>query len=269
MIFIANLIKSIVLGFIEGITEWLPISSAAHLLLFNSICSIYPSEFFEIFKVFIQFGSIIAVLVLYQSKLNPFISSNRMKQRQSVQLWLKIIIGCIPACFFGFLLDDFVESNFVIAVALIFYGVIFILIEKKPRKTRIDTIHKIDYFTSLKIGFFQCLALIPGTSRSIASILGGLSCGCSRYVASEFSFFIAIPVMIEKSVLKMVEYFRNVGFFSFSQLILLIFGTLISFFVSVLVIQMFLNYIRKHDFKIFGIYRILLGLFVILYFYIF
>jgi undecaprenyl-diphosphatase len=273
MIFLINIIKTILLGIIQGITEWLPISSTGHLILFASIWPIEPAQFFEVFKVVIQFGSILAVLVLYYQKLNPFDKrKTKIKKKQTLQLWSKVIVGVIPAAVIGFLFDDIIEGylskNFVIAVALITYGIIFILIEKHPRQEKIRTLEQVDYFSALKIGFFQCLALIPGTSRSGATILGGLYCGCSRTVASEFSFFLAIPVMFGASLLKVIKYFVNVGLFSLSQLVLLFVGTVVAFIVSLFAIKALLNYVKKHDFTVFGWYRIILGVFVILFFYV-
>lgn len=273
MIFLINIIKTILLGIIQGITEWLPISSTGHLILFASIWPIEPAQFFEVFKVVIQFGSILAVLVLYYQKLNPFDKrKTKIKKKQTLQLWSKVIVGVIPAAVIGFLFDDIIEGylskNFVIAVALITYGIIFILIEKHPRQEKIRTLEQVDYFSALKIGFFQCLALIPGTSRSGATILGGLYCGCSRTVASEFSFFLAIPVMFGASLLKVIKYFVNVGLFSLSQLVLLFVGTIVAFIVSLFAIKALLNYVKKHDFTVFGWYRIILGIFVILFFYV-
>lgn len=273
MIFLINIIKTILLGIIQGITEWLPISSTGHLILFASIWPIEPAQFFEVFKVVIQFGSILAVLVLYYQKLNPFDKrKTKIKKKQTLQLWSKVIVGVIPAAVIGFLFDDIIEGylskNFVIAVALITYGIIFILIEKHPRQEKIRTLEQVDYFSALKIGFFQCLALIPGTSRSGATILGGLYCGCSRTVASEFSFFLAIPVMFGASLLKVIKYFVNVGLFSLFQLVLLFVGTIVAFIVSLFAIKALLNYVKKHDFTVFGWYRIILGIFVILFFYV-
>lgn len=273
MIFLINIIKTILLGIIQGITEWLPISSTGHLILFASIWPIEPAQFFEVFKVVIQFGSILAVLVLYYQKLNPFDKrKTKIKKKQTLQLWSKVIVGVFPAAVIGFLFDDIIEGylskNFVIAVALITYGIIFILIEKHQRQEKIRTLEQVDYFSALKIGFFQCLALIPGTSRSGATILGGLYCGCSRTVASEFSFFLAIPVMFGASLLKVIKYFVNVGLFSLSQLVLLFVGTIVAFIVSLFAIKALLNYVKKHDFTVFGWYRIILGIFVILFFYV-
>ena len=273
MSFIIDLIKNIILGIVQGITEWLPVSSTGHLILFDSLWPLTPPEFFNVFKVVIQFGSILAVLFLYFKKLNPFDPSKSNKQKKDTfSLWGKVIVGVIPAGIIGLLLDDIIDgylsANFVIAITLIAYGIIFIIVEKNPKPVTINKLEQLDYLTSLKIGFFQCLALIPGTSRSGATILGGLHCGCSRYVASEFSFFIAIPVMAGASLLKIVKYIMGFGFFSFSQLVLLIIGTFISFIVSIFAIRTLLNYVRKHNFTVFGYYRIALGIFVLLFFYI-
>lgn len=273
MSFIIDLIKTIILGIVQGITEWLPVSSTGHLILFDSLWPLTPPEFFNVFKVVIQFGSILAVLFLYFKKLNPFDPSKSNKQKKDTfSLWGKVIVGVIPAGIIGLLLDDIIDgylsANFVIAITLIAYGIIFIIVEKNPKSVTINKLEQLDYLTSLKIGFFQCLALIPGTSRSGATILGGLHCGCSRYVASEFSFFIAIPVMAGASLLKIVKYIMGFGFFSFSQLVLLIIGTFISFIVSIFAIRTLLNYVRKHNFTVFGYYRIALGIFVLLFFYI-
>lgn len=246
MTFLSSIVKTILLGIIQGITEWLPISSTGHLILFASIWPLEPATFFEVFKVVIQFGSILAVLVLYYQKLNPFDTRKLPKKRkQTLQLWSKVI-----------------------AVALIAYGIIFILVEKNPRQEKIETIEQVDYVSALKIGCFQCLALIPGTSRSGATILGGLYCGCSRTVASEFSFFLAIPVMFGASLLKVIKYFIKVGLFSFGQLFLLLLGTFVAFVVSLFAIKALLNYVKSHDFTIFGWYRIILGIFVIIFFYV-
>lgn len=273
MTFLSSIVKTILLGIIQGITEWLPISSTGHLILFASIWPLEPATFFEVFKVVIQFGSILAVLVLYYQKLNPFDKSKSFKKRkQTLQLWSKVIVGVIPAAIIGLLLDDIIEgylsANFVIAVALIAYGIIFILVEKNPRQEKIETIEQVDYLSALKIGCFQCLALIPGTSRSGATILGGLYCGCSRTVASEFSFFLAIPVMFGASLLKVIKYFIKVGLFNFGQLFLLLLGTFVAFVVSLFAIKALLNYVKSHDFTIFGWYRIILGIFVIIFFYV-
>lgn len=271
--FIADVIKTIFLGIIQGITEWLPISSTGHLLIFNSIWPMLPNEFFDVFKVVIQFGSILAVIFLYWHRLNPWDGRKNEKQKKrTFNLWLKVLIGCIPAGVFGLILNDLIDSvlsaNFVIAVTLIAYGIIFIVVEKHPKKATIRNIESMDYLTALKIGFFQCLALIPGTSRSGATILGGLYSGCTRTLSSEYSFFIAIPTMAGASLLKIVKYVHVNGMFPMSQLFLLLLGTFISFVVSLFAIRSLINYVKKHDFTVFGYYRIVLGILVLLLFYV-
>lgn len=271
--FIADVIKTIFLGIIQGITEWLPISSTGHLLIFNSIWPMLPNEFFDVFKVVIQFGSILAVIFLYWHRLNPWDGRKNVKQKKrTFNLWLKVLIGCIPAGVFGLILNDLIDSvlsaNFVIAVTLIAYGIIFIVVEKHPKKATIKNIESMDYLTALKIGFFQCLALIPGTSRSGATILGGLYSGCTRTLSSEYSFFIAIPTMAGASLLKIVKYVHVNGMFPMSQLFLLLLGTFISFVVSLFAIRSLINYVKKHDFTVFGYYRIVLGILVLLLFYV-
>lgn len=271
MSYLIELVKAVILGVIQGITEWLPISSTGHLILVDSLWPMHPAAFFEVFKVVIQFGSILAVLVLYFSKLNPFDpKKNQAKKMETFRLWFHVLIGVIPAGILGLIFDDIIETylskNFVIAVTLILYGIIFLVVEKHAKPSTINSLDQLDWKTSLKIGCFQCLALIPGTSRSGATILGGLHCGCSRYVASEFSFFIAIPVMAGASLLKIVKYFIESGFFSFGQWIILLLGVFISFVVSIVAIRGLLNYVRKHDFMVFGWYRIALGIIVLLFF---
>ena len=273
MTFIFDLIKTIIMGFIQGVTEWLPISSTAHLIIFNEVFPMLPEEFFEVFKVVIQFGSILAVCALYFKTLNPFDSSKNSKERQdTIDLWIKVIIGALPAAIIGLLLDDFIESKlshiFVIAVTLIAYGIVFIVVEREMPSPSIKTTRQLDYKTAIKIGLFQCLALIPGTSRSGATILGGLATGCSRTVASEFSFFLAIPTMLGASGLKILKYILDSGFFSLGQLILLLLGMAVSYVVSLVAIRKLLHYVRKHDFTVFGWYRIALGIAIIFIFVI-
>lgn len=273
MSYLIQVIQSVILGIIQGITEWLPISSTGHLLLFDSIWPMKVSaNFFEVFKVVIQFGSILAVLVLYWHKLNPWAKGkNIVKQNETFKLWTNVIIGCIPAGIAGLALDNIIEgylsANFVIAITLIAYGIIFIVISKYPKKPKITNLNELTWRESLGIGCFQCLALIPGTSRSGATILGGLQLGCSRYVASEFSFFIAIPVMIGASGLKIVKYLTRVGMFTGAQLGLLAIGTLVAFVVSLFAIRGLLNYVKNHTFAAFGWYRIILGILVLFFFY--
>jgi undecaprenyl-diphosphatase len=273
MSYFIDVIKTVLLGIIQGITEWLPISSTGHLILFDSIWPMEPASFFEVFKVVIQFGSILAVLVIYWNKLNPWSGhKSEAKKSETFHLWINVLIGCIPAGVFGILLDDIIEdylsATFVIAVMLIAYGIIFIVISKHSKKPTVTKLSQLTWKESLAIGFFQCLALIPGTSRSGATILGGLAMGCSRYVASEFSFFIAIPVMAGASGLKILKYLLKVGMFSFGQLGLLLIGTLVAFIVSMFAIKALLNYVRNHTFEVFGWYRIVLGIIVLFFFYV-
>lgn len=266
------MIKAVILGIIQGITEWLPISSTGHLILFDNLWPMTSTpEFFEVFKVVIQFGSILAVLVLFFHKLNPFSPKKSVSEKQETfTLWKKVAVGCIPIVAAGLPLDmvleDYLSSVYIIAATLILYGIAFLVIESRKKQPKMESLEALTYRTAFLIGCFQVLAAIPGTSRSGATILGAVILGCSRYVASEFSFFLAIPVMAGASGLKLLKYFLKTGMFSGSEWILLMIGTLVSFVVSVFAIRMLLSYIRKHDFKIFGIYRIILGIIVILYF---
>lgn len=267
-----EIVKAIILGIIQGITEWLPISSTGHLILFDNIWPMASSpEFFEVFKVVIQFGSILAVLVLFFHKLNPFSKKKSGREKkETFDLWKKVIVGCLPIVIVGLPLDmvleDYLSSVYVIAATLIIYGIAFIVIESRKRNSSMNHLAELTYKAAFFIGCFQVLAAIPGTSRSGATILGAVLLGCSRYVASEFSFFLAVPVMAGASGLKLIKYFLNVGMFSGTEWILLLIGTLVSFIVSIFAIRMLLGYIRKHDFKIFGVYRILLGIVVAVYF---
>ena len=270
---VLNFIRAFVYGVIQGITEWLPISSTGHLILANEIPFFkldgISQDFFNMFIVVIQLASILAVILIYFNKLNPF--SKHGLKKDTMQMWFKVIIGVIPAAVAGFLLDDFIsgyinDNPFVIAAALIVYGVLFIVIESRKRQPKIDSIDSLTYKTALLIGVFQVLALIPGTSRSGSTILGAIILGTSRTVAAEFSFFLAIPVMFGASFLKLVKY----GFaFTQPELFVLIVGFLTSFAVSYFAIKFLVSYIKKHDFKAFGYYRIVLGVVVILYFLLF
>ncbi len=264
--------KAILLGIIQGITEWLPISSTGHLILVDKIWPMTSTpEFFEVFKVVIQFGSILAVLMLYFHKLNPFSSrKTNSEKRETFELWKKVIVGCVPIVIVGLpldmILEDYLSGEFVIAATLILYGIAFIVIESRPNRPTMRTLQDLSYRSAFWIGCFQVLAAIPGTSRSGATILGAVLLGCSRYVASEFSFFLAVPVMAGASGLKLLKYFLKVGLFTFEEWVLLLIGTAVAFVVSVFAIRMLLSYIRKHDFKIFGVYRIVLGIIVLIYF---
>lgn len=263
-----ELIKVIIIGIIQGITEWLPISSTGHMILADELLRLNVSDaFMEMFRVVIQFGSILAVIVLYFHKLNPFApSKSDVQKRQTWRLWFKVIVGIIPAGIVGVLFDDWLNDhlyNYVtVAVALIVYGVAFIVIEKirKGKTPRVDSVDRLDYKTALGVGCFQTLSLIPGTSRSGSTILGAMILGMSREAAAEFSFFMAIPVMLGASLLKMLKF----GFsFTSSELIVLIVGVLIAFVVSVAAIKFLTGFIKKHSFAVFGWYRIILGAIVL------
>ncbi len=269
---ITEIIKSIILGIVEGITEWLPISSTGHMILVNEFLKMNVSDaFMEMFLVVIQFGAILAVVVLYFKKLIPFQIKDKkiVFDKDIFSMWLKIIFACIPAAVIGLLFNDQIDEYFynfqTVAIALIVYGVLFILIEKKNKNKipKINNMNKITYKTAFIIGIFQLLAaLIPGTSRSGATILGGILIGMSRTLAAEFTFFLAIPVMFGASLLKLFKF----GFmFSASEIYILVFGLVSAFVMSVIAIKFLVGYIKKHSFSAFGVYRIILGLIVILY----
>ena len=267
-------IKSIIFGIVEGITEWLPVSSTGHLILLNEFLKLDVTEaFYEMYQVVIQLGAILAVIVLFFHKLNPFSPKKDQKQKTRTWiLWAKVVVAVIPSAVIGLLLDDWMDANLynhvVVAITLILYGVAFIYIEQRnqSRLTRIKTVHSIDLRTAMLIGCFQCLALIPGTSRSGATILGGILLGVGRAAASEFSFFLAIPTMLGASLLKMVKFlFSGVGM-GFTEFMVLVVGCLVSFAVSLFVIRKLMEYVRRNSFAVFGLYRIALGAMVLLYF---
>ncbi|KEZ91117.1 undecaprenyl-diphosphate phosphatase [Lacrimispora celerecrescens] len=270
---IIEILKVIVLGIVEGFTEWLPISSTGHMILVDEIIHLnQPSAFKNMFLVVIQLGAILTVLVLYFDKLNPFSVRKKPAQKQAtLVLWSKIILACIPAAVIGFLVDDILDeylmNGYVVAATLILYGVLFIFIENRNqyRSFEVQKVGDISYQTALWIGLFQLLALIPGTSRSGATILGAMILGCSRAASAEFSFFLGIPVMFGASLLKVVKYGMN---FTGSQIFYLILGMVVAFVVSIYSIKFLMGYIRQHDFKFFGYYRIVLGAVVLLYFII-
>ena len=266
------LLKTILLGIVEGITEWLPISSTGHLILADEFIKLnMTADFKEMFDVVIQLGAIMAVVVLYFHKLNPFSpKKNHEEKMDTIILWTKVILAVFPAAIIGILFDDWLNDHFynppVVAAMLIIYGVLFIIIENRNKRSRtrpMNDLSRLSYGMALGIGVFQILALIPGTSRSGATILGGILLGCSRTVAAEFSFFLGIPVMFGASLLKIVKF--GLAFTS-TQLIVLIVGMVVSFLVSIGAIKFLLGYIKKNDFKAFGVYRIILGLLVIVYF---
>lgn len=270
--FFANFIKAVILGIVEGITEWLPISSTGHLILVDNILKMQISkEFTSMFNVVIQLGAIMAVVYLYFNKLNPFDSKkNKLQQKQTWDLWLKVIVACFPSAIIGLLFDDWLDAHlykpFPVALMLIIYGIGFIWVEKRNRaiKPKCTDLNRFTYKAAIMIGVFQVLALIPGTSRSGATILGGILIGASRYVAAEFSFFLGIPTMFGASGLKIVKFLKNGNFFDLQSSIILLTGMIVSFIVSVLVIKFLMDYIKKHDFSVFGWYRIILGTIIIL-----
>lgn len=268
-----DIIKTIIIGIVEGITEWLPISSTGHMILVEEWIGLNVSDaFWEMFLVVIQLGAILAVVVLFFHKLNPFAPSKTpMEKRATWEIWFKVAVGVLPAAVLGLLLDDWLNEtlyNYItVAIMLVVYGVLFILVERhnKDKEPTIDSFAALTYKTALFIGFFQVLSLIPGTSRSGATILGAIVLGTSRHIAAEFSFFLSIPVMFGASALKLYKF----GFdFTADEVIILLVGMITAFLVSIVAIKFLLGYIKKHDFRVFGWYRIVLGVIVILYFLI-
>ncbi len=266
-----QIVKAIILGIIEGITEWLPISSTGHMILVDEFIQLNMSEEFkEVFLVVVQLGAILSVVLLYFNKLNPFSSRKTlMQKRQTWDIWFKVIVATIPAGIIGFLFDDILDELFynyqTVSIMLILYGILFIIVENR-NKYKIPVVNdftQLTYKTAFIIGLYQVLALIPGTSRSGATILGAMLVGTSRNVAAEFTFFLGIPVMFGASLLKLVKFGLN---FTNFELIILLVGTIVSFLVSVVAIKFLLRYIKKNDFKVFGYYRIVLGIVVLLYF---
>lgn len=264
-------LKVLIIGIIEGITEWLPVSSTGHMIIAEEFLKLDVSpEFWDMFLVVIQLGAIMAVVFLYFDKLNPWAKHKSSEERaETWQIWFKTAVGVMPAAVLGLMLDDIVSGHlshwFVVAVALIVYGILFIIIERynKKRTPVIHSFKELDYKTALGIGFFQVLSLVPGTSRSGATIIGGLVLGTSRHIAAEFSFFMSIPIMFGASLLRLVGFGFN---FTSNELTLLLFGMAIAFVVSILTIKFLLSYIKNNDFTVFGWYRIVLGVVVILYF---
>lgn len=265
-----ELLKAIILGIVQGITEWLPVSSTGHLILVEEFIRFELSQaFVNTFFVVIQFGSILAVIVLFFRKLNPFDRyKNSTEKKETFNLWVKIAVASVPAAIIGFLFDDIIEQALynptTVALMLIVYGVLFIAVESRRRRQRITELNDIGYFTALFIGLFQVLALIPGTSRSGATILGAVLLGTSRYIAAEFSFFMAVPVMIGASGYKLMK--AGMDFSGLEWLVLAV-GSIIAFIISIFAIKFLMDYIKKHDFKVFGYYRIVLGFIVLAYFY--
>ena len=262
-----EILKVILYGIIEGITEWLPVSSTGHLIIFEKFLTFsYSEDFISMFRVVIQLGAILAVVVLYFKKLWPFTTKEKyLIKKDTMMMWLKIIVACIPAAIVGLKFDEFFENLFYnevsVAIALIVVGIIFIIVETKKPKTKINSIAEISFETAFLIGIAQLMAAIfPGVSRSGATIVGALILGVSRTVAAEFTFFMAVPVMLGASLLKVLKFGFN---FTNNEMIALIVGMLVAFITSLLVIKFLMNYIKKHDFKAFGYYRIILGIIII------
>ena len=266
-----EIIKAIILGIVEGITEWLPISSTGHMILVEEFIKFNASEqFMEMFRVVIQLGAIMAVVLLYFNKLNPLAPSKTLKQKKdTMDIWFKVIVGVLPAGILGVLFDDWFDAHFynyqTVAITLIVYGILFIVIENrnKGKRAKIKSFKDLSYSTALIIGIFQVLALIPGTSRSGATILGAIILGTSRNLAAEYSFFLSVPVMFGASALKLYKFGLN---FTGLELSILLTGMIVAFIVSVVAIRFLLKYIKNNDFKAFGWYRIILGILVLAYF---
>ena len=270
---IVELLKVVVLGIVEGLTEWLPVSSTGHMILVDEFIRLDVSkDFMDMFLVVIQLGAILAVVALNFEKLNPWSSwKTRKEKRDTVSLWMKVIVACIPAAVIGLMFNKYMEEHFmtapVVATTLIFYGLLFIWIENynKHRRPRINDLANLDYRTAFIIGLFQVLSLVPGTSRSGATIIGGILFGTSRIVAAEFTFFLAIPVMFGASLLKMVKFGLH---YTGAEIVIMVVGMVTAFIVSILSIKFLLSYIKTNDFKAFGWYRIVLGIIVIAYLFL-
>lgn len=269
-----ELLKIVVLGIVEGITEWLPISSTGHLILFGQFLDLKSStEFINMFNVVIQLGAILAVVVIYFKKLWPVNRPETKLQwdKDKLKLWLKIIIACIPSAIIGLLFEEKLEmlmsSPYIVAATLIIYGVIFIVVESlnKNKEFKINDLKDLTIRTALIIGAFQVLSMIPGTSRSGITIIGAMLIGTARTEAAEFTFFLGIPTMIGASLLKILGFIKDGGGFTGAEMGYLLIGMAVSFVVSVIVIKFLMSFIKKHDFKAFGIYRIILGIAVIAY----
>ena len=273
-----EIIKTIILGIVEGITEWLPISSTGHRILVDEFMQLnVRDEFMDIFLVVIQLGAILAVVILFWSKLWPFkfkrAQGEKIVDLDKILLWVRILIASVPAAIIGLAFDDQIDEMltgdmraFVVAGALIVYGVLFIIIESLKKKEKLTDLNKMPYLTALYIGLIQCLSLVPGTSRSGSTILGASLLGTSRTVAAEFSFFLGIPAMFGASAIKLLKFFADGFMFTADEIIIMLVGCVVSFVVSILAIKFLVSYIKKHDFKAFGVYRIILGVAVIVYF---
>ncbi len=271
---IIDFLKSVILGIVEGITEWLPISSTGHLILVKELIGkngfMADATFFDLYLYVIQFGAILAVVTMYFKKLNPFSpSKTKVEKNDTWQMWFKVIIACIPAAVIGLLFDDYmemIENWVVVSATLIIYGVAFIIIERSKKTEVISDMKSMSYKTALLIGAFQVLSIVPGTSRSGATILGAIILGCSRGLAAEFSFFLAIPVMVGVSILKIGKFILEGAVMTPQYILILLIGMVVSYIVSSFSIKFLTDYVKKHDFTAFGYYRIILGVLVILYF---
>ena len=269
-----EILKAVLFGIVEGITEWLPISSTGHLILLNAFVNLQVSEQFQrMFDVVIQLGAILAVVALFFKKLNPFDPGKGAIQRKKTwNLWFKVIAAIIPSGVVGVLFDDWMEEHLhtptVVAAALIVYGVAFLLVERanRSRVPKANAVHEITLPTAMVIGLFQCLSLVPGTSRSGSTILGGILIGAGRAAAAEFSFFMAIPTMLGASAIKLLKFFLSGASFTAMELLILLVGCTVSYIVSLAVIRGLMSYVRKHSFAAFGVYRIVLGAAVLVYF---
>ena len=272
--FIFEILKAVFFGIVEGVTEWLPISSTGHLILLDEFIQLQVSEEFKsMFDVVIQLGAIIAVIVLFFRKLNPFaLTKTAQEKKNTWSLWFKVVAAIIPSGLVGILLDDWMDANLhngiVVSIALIVYGIAFILVEKRnaSKQMKITDVYAIDYKTALLIGAFQCLSLIPGTSRSGSTILGAILIGVGRSAGAEFSFFMAIPTMLGASAIKALKFVLSGVAITGTEIGILIAGCVVSFVVSLLVIKGLMEYVRKHSFSAFGVYRIILGIIVLGYF---
>ena len=273
-----ELLKAILFGIVEGITEWLPVSSTGHLILLNEFITLNVSEEFgSMFDVVIQLGAILAVIVLFFHKLNPFApSKTRLEKKQTWNLWFKVIAAILPSGIVGVLFDDWMDAHLhngiVVSIALIVYGIAFILVERRNQgrySRAISDVHDIDYRTAILIGIFQCLSLVPGTSRSGSTILGAILIGVGRSAGAEFSFFMAIPTMLGASAIKGLKFILSGVQATGTEIGVLVVGSIVSFIVSLLVIRGLMEYVRKHSFSAFGVYRIVLGVIVLLYFCLF
>ena len=271
---VTEILKAIFFGIVEGITEWLPISSTGHMILLNEFVKLQVSdEFYKLFEVVIQLGANLAVILLFFHKLNPFSPSKSAPQRRNTwRLWFKVVLAVIPSAVIGLPLDDWRDSHFynyvVVAFTLIVYGIAFLFVERENslRRAYANSVYDIDLKTAMLIGCFQCLSLIPGTSRSGSTILGAIILGVGRAAGAEFSFFLAIPTMLGASVLKLVKFLLSGVSATGAEWAILAVGCVVSFVVSLLVIKGLMEYVRKHSFAVFGVYRIILGVLVLGYF---